>query len=150
MDASNDKQRIAQLEQALQDCVALLRSLPPNGVVWGQARKAQEVLDSVPANQPLFGTAYFSPPGDDAIESTMELQAIVGPTAKYVNLSLRGNVQLNTKYLMFSLLQSPGSHGLFVPIAPNPALAMMYQEEVAAWDQRRFLDVNESIRISRT
>lgn len=149
MNASNDKQRIAQLELALQECVALLRSLPPNAVVWGQARKAQEILDAVPANQPLFGSYFFNPPGNDSIADAMELQAIVGPTAKYVNLSIRGNVQLNLKSLVFSL-ENSGSPGLFVPIAQNPELAVTYQGELAVWDQRRSTDLNNSIQMMRT
>jgi hypothetical protein len=147
MEFANDKQRIAVLEQALEDCIAMLQSLPANPAVWGMARKAQVVLDTTPANQPLFGTEVFTPLGEDPSTSSMKLRVVVGPTAQYVNLSVEGNVQRNANTLLFSL--NGGGNGLLVPIAPSPGSAAAYRGSIAKWDGRRMLNLGGTMRIER-
>lgn len=90
MGAFNDKQRIAQLEGALEECIAMLRAMPANQVN-AQAKKAQAVLDAKPVYQPLFAVAMFPVRDDVPPESRFSLQAVLSPDETHLHLHGSGN-----------------------------------------------------------
>jgi hypothetical protein len=133
--ASNENQRIAELETALSECIAMLRAMPPNPVVWGQTKKAQAVLDSKPIHQPLFGMTVFPVREDSAPkESRLYLEAFLPPHAHHVEIRAAGNWKEQSRLLELAFT----TLGIRIHLQPNQERARSWHEGIAEAKRRYY------------
>ena len=121
MDQPNDKTRIEQLEQALQQCIDYLRALPPHPQTYRAAAAAQEVLGADVVSQPTFAKLSMSHCKDDPLV----LSAMLTPGATQVILHSHGDIDKNLRQLKFNLEMS-----MTFDFVPDSERATRYFESV--------------------
>lgn len=123
---ASEKERIAALEKALADCIALMRAMPPNPVVWTQARDAQAVLDAQLVSQPLYGEYRFHCALNNKIleNEYLTVEAMLHPSGRSLELRApmdAANLDLAAASLKLGLLL--GAH---IDLAPDTERAKNY------------------------